>query len=146
IGLPGDRVRVYDGRVFINGEQLDQEDTGVYADNSTGIARRIKQYKETMPNGQSYHTLDETGFGEVDFTEEITVPEGQFFVMGDNRDNSVDSRYPDRVGLIPEENLIGRAEMILFSIDRSVQFEFWEFWRYGEMFRPERFFLRVENA
>jgi len=144
IGLPGDIIRVYDGIVFINGVPVKRENSPAgdfaYRDTHSGIDRRIKQYQETLPNGRRYLTLDETAFGEVDFTSDYTVPDGHYFMMGDNRDNSIDSRYTQQVGFVPAENLIGRAEIILFSIDKDVNFEFWEFWKYPGMFRAGRSF------
>lgn len=144
IGLPGDIIRVYDGIVFINGVPVKRENSPAgdfaYTDVRSGIDRRIKQYQETLPNGRHYSTLDETAFGEVDFTSDYVVPDGHYFMMGDNRDNSIDSRYGQQVGFVPAENLVGRAEIILFSIDKDVNFEFWEFWKYPRMFRTGRSF------
>jgi len=146
IGLPGDTIQINDGRVFLNGEPVEQENLDVFAMRVNGIERRIKRNTEKLPNGRTHAVLDETGFGEVDFTQEYVVPEGKYFVMGDNRDNSIDSRYMDQVGFVPADNLIGRAEIILFSIDREAEFEFWEFWKYPSMFRDGRFFLSLDHA
>ncbi|MFX6751306.1 signal peptidase I, partial [Acinetobacter baumannii] len=77
---------------------------------------RVKRWKETLPNGVSYETLDCVDVGFYDNTNVYTVPAGHFFMMGDNRDNSTDSRVPSAVGYVPLENIIGRAQMIFFSI------------------------------
>ncbi len=144
IGLPGDTIQVKDGRLLLNGEAVTRKQVKDYAFHAGGIEKRITRYRETLPNGESFHTLDETQFGEVDYTEKYTVPKKHYFVMGDNRDNSIDSRYNRQVGFIPAENLIGRAEIVLFSIDKHVNFAFWEFWKYPYMFRSGRFVLEIE--
>ena len=161
IGLPGDTVAVRDGVVVLNGEPLQREDTG-YVDiplsANTGCRRdggvvvdgracRYHRFRETLPSGKSYTTLD---FGTVgprfltdgsggialdadgrpvridpDNTATVVVPEGQLFMMGDNRDNSLDSRYPavpdGGVGLVDADLLIGRASMVLWSTDGSAE-------------------------
>lgn len=143
IGLPGDRIRVNDGRVYVNDSQIEREQEEDWAFRENGVEKRVLRYREKLEGGKSYITLDESAFGEVDFTEEYVVPEGHYFMMGDNRDNSIDSRYSDRVGFVPAENLIGRAEMILFSLHRTADVEFWEFWKYPQMFRDGRFFAGI---
>ena len=161
IGLPGDTVAVRDGVVVLNGEPLQREDAGnadIPLSANTGCRRdggvvvdgricRYHRFRETLPSGKSYMTLD---FGTVgsrfltdgaggialdaggrplridpDNTAPIVVPEGQLFMMGDNRDNSLDSRYPavpdGGVGLVDADLLIGRASMVLWSTDGSAE-------------------------
>lgn len=139
IGLPGDRIQMNGGILHINGEPVKRERVEDYFDNEG----RAFQYIETLPNGKQ-HRIRELGDNSfADNTEVYTVPAGHYFAMGDNRDNSVDSRYraPDGsrpVGFIPAANLVGRAEIVWLSLEEDMRwFEFWR-WptglRYGRMF------------
>lgn len=138
IGLPGETVQVIDGIVHINGTALPiQRKPDARFEDEYGNVKTVAQYEETLPNGRSHLILDETRTGDVDFTKPVTVPEGHYFMMGDNSDNSVDSRYSAQVGFVPFENMIGRAEVIAFSYRRGVHL--WEFWKWDELFRGDRF-------
>lgn len=115
IGLPGDRIQVTGGVLHINGEPVKREKIGVIENiDITEVNRPVDVYRETLPNGVSFETLDLTPNGIGDDTREFVVPAGNYFMMGDNRDNSTDSRF--NVGMVPEENLVGRANIIFFSI------------------------------
>lgn len=137
IGLPGDRIQVIDGVLNINGEPVKRERTDDFqGENAFGQAAPVRQYRETLPNGVSYTTLDITESGEVDNTDVYEVPPGHYFMMGDNRDNSTDSRFLNMVGFVPEENLVGRAETIFFSVDEDARA--WAFWQWPWTLRPDR--------
>lgn len=124
VGLPGDRIQMRAGVLYINGEAVKREKVG-QIDNPdiTEVSRPVDVYRETLPNGVSYDTLDITPNSQADDTREFLVPEGNFFMMGDNRDNSADSRF---WGFVPAENLVGRANIIFFSIaDKSSPLALW---------------------
>lgn len=140
IGLPGDRIQMVDGQLMINGEPVQREKTGeIDNPDITEENRPVAVYRETLPNGVSYDTLDLTPNGQGDNTREFVVPEGHFFMMGDNRDNSTDSRF--NVGMVPEENLVGRANIIFFSIGGGASPL--EIWKWPSLMRPSRLFDMV---
>lgn len=117
IGLPGDTVQMKRGRLYINGEMVEQTRRGeasIPDDNGDWV--NVPRYEEVLPNGRSYTVLDDIKDGMADNTDVYTVPEGQLFMMGDNRDHSQDSRFLEEVGYVPLENIIGRAEIIAFSL------------------------------
>ncbi|MBE7638334.1 signal peptidase I [Sneathiella sp. P13V-1] len=139
IGLPGDTIQMKNGALYLNGQAVKRERIEDYVDRDPrGNVRRIVQYRETLPNGKSYLTLDMRRGGSGDDTDLYTVPEGHVFGMGDNRDNSTDSRYLTQVGYIPIENLVGRAEFLFFSIDGDTAI--WEVWKLPFAARWERVF------
>jgi signal peptidase I len=141
IGLPGDRVQMRDGELFINGTAVPRVKTG-QIDNPDITEQNgpVDVYRETLPNGVSYDTLDLSPNTIGDNTREFIVPPGHFFMMGDNRDNSTDSRFT--VGYVPEENLVGKANIIFFSIaDGASPFEIW---KWPSSVRLGRFFNFVQ--
>ncbi|MFC7379610.1 signal peptidase I [Brevundimonas sp. GCM10030266] len=118
IGLPGDRVQMIDNVLHINGQAV--RDVVVSPPDLTdAFDRPITQLDETFPDGSKTYRIQDFGPGNLlDDTPVFIVPQGQYFMMGDNRDNSIDSRVDPAqsgVGLVPAENLIGKAEIILFS-------------------------------
>ena len=141
VGLPGDTVQMREGVLHINGEPLPREMIGLVEDvDITELARPVEVWRETMPNGVTYDTLDLTPNSIGDNTREFEVPEGHFFMMGDNRDNSTDSRFS--VGYVPYAHLVGRANIIFFSISGGASpLEIWR-WpmevRFGRIFSMVR--------
>ncbi|NET71496.1 MAG: signal peptidase I [Sphaerospermopsis sp. SIO1G2] len=129
IGLPGDTVQMRAGRLYLNGALVEHTPLPHFEDQVNGqVTEHIRRYKELLPNGVSHHILDTSSDGWLDNTPLFVVPEGHYFMMGDNRDNSMDSRTL-QVGFIAEEYLIGRAEMVFFSIDeRTSIWKIWDWW------------------
>jgi signal peptidase I len=118
VGLPGDRIQIKQSQLYINDAPVKREPlASVAADGACGSASgtSVKRWQETLPNNVSYETLDCMDGGLLDNTDVYTVPEGHFFTLGDNRDNSTDSRVLSQVGYVPFENLIGRVSLIFFS-------------------------------
>ncbi|TCT31461.1 signal peptidase I [Martelella mediterranea] len=138
IGLPGDTVQVRDGILYINDKPVPRKADGFFTSdyrNDPGVD--IPVFQETLPDGVSYDTLDEIRGSRGDNTRVFTVPEGHYFMMGDNRDNSLDSRFD--VGFVPAENLVGRASIIFFSLGNDTSFaEIWKWpfnMRWGRLFK-----------
>jgi signal peptidase I len=129
IGLPGDKIQVKAGQLYINGTLAPRKSVGEYVENDEGRRTITTQYIETLPNGVQHPILKEQDVGYMNNTPEFQVPADHVFVMGDNRDNSSDSRVMDSsgVGYVPIENLVGRAEFIFFSVDgRAPIWQVWE--------------------
>ena len=158
IGLPGDDVQMRDGRIVLNGEPVPQEDAGTHTEpflpqGSMGGYPRCSnapvgeggtcekdRARETLPNGVSYNVLNIRDGAPGDDTEVFTVPQDHYFFIGDNRDNSQDSRFPQAVGgvgFVPEEKLIGRTRHVVFSSAGNSMLYFWTW-------RSDRFFERLE--
>lgn len=129
IGLPGDEIQMIHGVLHINGQAVKKERIEDFVTTDRlGRERHLTRYRETLPNGVSYPVLDIVNEGIGDNTEVYKVPEDHFFMMGDNRDNSTDSRFLSEVGFVPFENLIGHAKIIFFSIDEEASF--WQIWKW----------------
>ena len=146
IGLPGDKIQVIHGRLFINGQECPREQIAAYPTvNHFGKPEEAPQYIETLPNGVKHRIIQIDGDeGTFDNTNVYEVPPGHYFMMGDNRDNSSDLRLAadqGGVGYVPFVNLIGRAEIIFFSIREDTPA--WEVWKWPWDVRWDRIFQRV---
>ena len=139
IGLPGDKIQMIDGQLYINGSAVKRERVEDFIDtDSQGRKSRVMRYRETLPNGVSYDTLDIRPNNYLDNTSVYEVPKGHYFMMGDNRDNSSDSRVLSSVGYVPYENLIGKAQVIFFSIEQGSAP--WQVWKWPSAARWDRWF------
>jgi signal peptidase I len=141
IGLPGDRIQMIDGVLNINGTPVKRERIEDLTSDEDGAPQTIRRYRETLPNGVTFVTHDLTENGFYDNTQVYTVPPDHYFMMGDNRDNSTDSRVLSAVGYVPYENIIGRAQIIFFSIKDGAHA--WEVWRWPSTVRWDRLFHLV---
>lgn len=145
VGLPGDRIQMVDGVLHINGVACRLQRVADFVHISRyGYKENIPRYRETLPNGASHFVLDrDPDYPGWDNTQEFVVPAGHYFMMGDNRDQSNDSRIGNSgVGFVPEENLVGRADLVLFSTDDSAKN--WEFWKWPAAVRYGRLVHSIE--
>lgn len=142
IGMPGDTIQMINGILNINGKPVKREEIGPGTDtDSRGVTVPVTLYKETLPNGVS-HTIQEiTDNGPLDNTGVYTVPAGHYFMMGDNRDRSQDSRVLSAVGYVPFANLVGKAEARFFSIKGDIPP--WQIWRWPGNLQLDRMFQSV---
>jgi signal peptidase I len=145
VGLPGDRIQMRQGQLFINDRPATLKQEGMAeAEDDNGNVEHAYRYSETLPNGVSHAILKMRDNGRLDNTTEVTVPAGKLFVLGDNRDNSADSRVPVReggVGLLPMDNLVGRADAVVGSWDLGMRSQ--PVWNWLSGFRMARFFTAV---
>ncbi len=143
IGLPGDEIRMIEGRLFINGEPVQKEFAGLQEAVCDGRLAEIPAYRETLANGVTYIVEECHGDqGALDNRGPYQVPAGHFFMMGDNRDQSQDSRVLEAVGYVPLDDVVGKAELLFFSVngDRA---RFWEIWKWPFAVRYDRIFDQV---
>jgi len=141
VGLPGDHIQVTDGILYINGKPVPKVPDGAFnSDYKLDPGQDVPVFRETLDDGKTYDTLDQSPVSRGDNTREFIVPEGHYFMMGDNRDNSLDSRFD--VGFVPAENLVGRASVIFFSLGNDTSFR--EIWKWPTNMRWDRLFKVVE--
>ena len=139
VGLPGDRIQVKGGVLNINGEPVKLEPAEPFVETDFyGVKIKTRAYLETLPGGVTHTILKREDGGFQNNTPEYVVPEGHYFMMGDNRDNSQDSRFLDAVGYVPAENLIGKARVVFFSISDGTAP--WQVWTWPWEVRWKRLF------
>jgi signal peptidase I len=145
VGLPGDRIQMRQGQLFINDHAAELRPDGIgEVEDDNGGVEPAHRYVETLPGGISHEIFKMRDNGRFDNTPEVTVPPSHLFVMGDNRDNSADSRVPLReggVGLLPMDDLVGRADAVVGSWDLGMRSQPVYTWLSG--FRLSRFFTAV---
>lgn len=139
IGLPGDSIQVIHSVLYINGKPCPRQRIQDYIYSEDGTTAPVPQYVETLPDGVEHRIIQVMNDnGPLDNTGVYHVPPGDYFGMGDNRDNSEDSRVLSAVGYIPAENLVGRADIIFFSTNGEAKL--WQFWRWPLAIRYDRLF------
>ena len=139
IALPGDTVQMKNGRLYLNSKEVGREYLSTVKAEIEGREVLYTKYLETLPNGVTHEIYEINDMMKSDDTPEIKVPEGYFFAMGDNRDNSYDSRF---FGVVPLTHLEGRAEVIFYS--NNGMGEFWQFWKWPTFIRTERLFTKIK--
>lgn len=140
IGLPGDKIKLENGRLYINGQKVERKEIEDFVmRNDYGNAERYRQYVETLPNGVKHRILEISDHEANDDFEEVQVPQGTYFMMGDNRDRSDDSRV--NVGFVPEENLVGKARFLFFS--HNDEEAWYKPWTWPKKIRWSRLFNRI---
>lgn len=139
IALPGDTVQMKDGRLYLNSKMVERKYLETQKTEIEGREVLYTKYLETLPNGVTHEIYEINDLMKSDDTPEIKVPEGYFFAMGDNRDNSYDSRF---FGSVPLTYLEGRAEIVFYS--NNGLGAFWQFWKWPEFIRTERLFTKIK--
>ncbi|HWK47265.1 MAG TPA: signal peptidase I [Stellaceae bacterium] len=139
IGLPGDRIAMREGRLVLNGEVVPRRFVRQTEIDFGGRTLPVMEYAETLPDGPTHAILKLSDDQRLDNLPEVTVPAGHYFMMGDNRDDSLDSRVDPAsggVGFVPFDNLVGRADVLLFS---RAETSWWDIWRLPASYRGDRF-------
>ena len=143
IGLPGDKIQMIAGRLYINDTLVERTYERTDTLSQEEQENKVLVYKETLPNGVSHFIQETQGdTGDSDNTPPYIVPEGNYFMMGDNRDNSLDSRFLSKVGYIPFDHFVGRAEIVFFSIGGG--YSAWHIWSWPFNVRWDRLLMRIK--
>ena len=142
IGLPGDKIQVLNGILIVNGKKANRKKTNLgKLSNALGETMVFSEYLEQIEDSEAYKIIEASDNDFFDNTIEFLVPNEHYFFMGDNRDNSRDSRTPE-VGFVPRINLIGKAERIFFSHNGSASF--YEIWKWHKLIRFSRIGKKIE--
>lgn len=142
VGLPGETIQVKQGALYIDGKPVQRENLGeISFKEHTGEYSELEAWRETLPNGKSYVTFNREDTGRLDNTEEYRIPKDSYFFMGDDRDNSADSRVLDQVGYVPFDHLVGKAQIVFASFDPETSL--FKPWTLFTGFRPDRFLKPV---
>ena len=143
IGLPGDEIQFIEGDIYINEKRIIRKEINTNKLVSCGkFFLNVNTYEETLPNGKKHITVYNKS-GTLQNTKKFKVPENHFFLLGDNRDCSKDSRYLESVGYVNFVNLVGKAQMIFFSND-TVKSSLLKFWNLNNSFRSDRLFKKIK--
>ena len=142
IGLPGDKIQVIGGQLYINGEATKREPLPLVRVEEDGVPVTRYEYIETLPGGATFHIYEDGDQHQLDNTPVFHVPPRHYLMMGDNRDNSMDSRVESLVGFVPIENIVGRADFLFFSVEEGNSI--FEFWKWPWTVRTERLFTDID--
>ncbi len=142
VGLPGETIQVKGGQLYINNQLVPREPLGLKEIDDDGAKVMIMEYIQTLPGGATFHIYEESDNHHLDDTAPYYVPPGHYFMMGDNRDNSQDSRVTAMVGPVPLDNMVGPAAMLFFSTNGYAGIA--EFWKWPRTIRYDRLFKNIQ--
>ncbi len=143
VGLPGDRIQVKEGILYVNDTPVVRDRVGISQYEDTfGRLGNYTMYREILPGGTEHNLIERSDEERLDNTPVYVVPEDHFFAMGDNRDNSQDSRVMSEVGFVPMDNLVGKAQYIFFSTDGSASIA--QVWEWPSAIRWNRIFQEIK--
>lgn len=144
VGLPGDKIQMIEGVLHINGRSVPKVKIADFVETDKyGNQKTVQRFLETLPNGVKHNSLD-YGDTRADNTNVFEIPSGHYFMMGDSRDNSNDSRFQDSVRMVAFEDIVGRADFVLLSLANGGSFL--EFWNWPDNIRTERMFTSLDKV